>query len=73
MTPERFRQSLTALDLSPVAFASWINANDRMVRRWASGKMVIPDDMSQWLEGLTKYLEQNPLPRLHSARWGRTP
>jgi DNA-binding transcriptional regulator YiaG len=72
MTPERFRQSLELLEFSPRDFAAWVNANDRMVRRWASGAATIPDDMSQWLEGLARYLEVNPRPRMHSAQWGRT-
>ncbi|HTI78963.1 MAG TPA: hypothetical protein VL614_00780 [Acetobacteraceae bacterium] len=66
MTAERFRQALDVLAMNSRDIAGWINADDRTVRRWASGKLDIPQDVSDWLEGLTAYLEQNPRPQLRA-------
>lgn len=66
MTAERFRQALDVLAMNSRDMAGWINADDRTVRRWASGKLDIPQDVSDWLEGLTAYLEQNPRPQLRA-------
>lgn len=62
MTPERFNQCLDALGWSAKELAALLDIDDRNVRRWASGKLDIPDKLAAWLEDVGKYMEDHPPP-----------
>jgi hypothetical protein len=68
MTSAQFQHALDLLGLHPKDFAAWIDCDERMVRRWAVGKMLIPSRVADWLEGLVTYLEQHPRPQLRSGK-----
>jgi hypothetical protein len=60
MTDEQFRDCLDVLQIGTGTMADWLNADDRLVRRWYSGKRAIPTEVSEWIEGLMRYLDQAP-------------
>ena len=62
MTPERFRECLTALCWTQHGFAAVIDVNEREVRRWASGQNPIPLRIAIWLDKLARYHEAYPPP-----------
>lgn len=49
MTPDRLRRLLDLLDWSQRGLAVILDRDDRLVRRWASGKTDIPLDVDAWL------------------------
>jgi DNA-binding transcriptional regulator YiaG len=53
MTANQFRAALGRLNLSQVGAARLLGANDRTVRRWASGERSIPGDVAILLRLLT--------------------
>lgn len=62
MTPDRFRECLTALNWSQRGLALLLDVDDREVRRWAAGKYEIPSRIAAWLEKLGAFHIENPPP-----------
>lgn len=60
MTSNRFQEALDLLGWSPREFSEWIDCDVRMVRNWASGRMLIPVLVADWVEKLASHLEQRP-------------
>lgn len=71
MTPNRFRDCLTALSWTQRGLAAILDCNDRVVRRWASGEADIPASVAAWLETLAQAHDAIPPPqgwkRRHTA------
>jgi hypothetical protein len=59
MTPERYRELLQALNLGHREMAAILEIDQRTSRRFASGKMSVPERIAGWLEGV---LKTRPLP-----------
>lgn len=62
MTPDRFRECLTALHWSQRGLAALLDVDERQVRRWAAGA-TIPPPVAAWLELLAAFHERHPPPR----------
>lgn len=60
MSPERFREVCKPLVLTYAALAFHLGCDDRLVRRWASGKVGVPADVAAWLEALVVVWETRP-------------
>lgn len=69
MTPDRFRELLTALDWSQRGIARLLNRHEGTVRQWARGTVEIPEDVAIWVEVLGRHHLQNPPPP-NNAREG---
>ncbi len=49
MTPEEYRETLAALELSQLGAARLLGVNDRTARRWALGEAEIPPPAARFL------------------------
>jgi len=61
MTPDAFRAELTRLGLSQVKAGKVLGADERTVRRWASGVVQIPRSVALLLPRLTRSEVEKPL------------
>jgi hypothetical protein len=50
MTPERFREAIETVGLTPLSAHLFFGVNDRLVRRWMSGEYDIPRTVELLLE-----------------------
>ena len=66
MTPLEFRQLLHGLGLAYRQFSDLCGNSDRTIRRWASGRLDIPEDVSRLLLGLDGSVTQAVSTRLHN-------
>ncbi len=62
MSPDRFRDCLAALRWSQRGLAEVLETHERTVRRWATGDVIIPSNVAQWLEDLADAHLARPLP-----------
>lgn len=62
MTPERFKECMAILHLSPFDLSQIIDRDRRRIRRWAAGAIAIPDDVAMWLDGWARYAAEHPPP-----------
>lgn len=62
MTPNEFRECLALLRWSQRGLADILGIHDTAVRRWASGKNEIPENVSAWLKIITANIKVMPLP-----------
>ena len=63
MTPDRFRECLTALHWTQRGLARILDRPEGTVRQWARGAVRIPEDVKHWLEYLTFHHKALPAPR----------
>jgi DNA-binding transcriptional regulator YiaG len=54
VTATEFRAALATLGKSQVGFAVMVGANERTVRRWASGDQIIPQWVPLLVETMTE-------------------
>ena len=64
MTPTRLREALAALHWSQRGLAAILDIDERQVRRWAAGAYPMPAQIAAWLEGMARYAESHPAPKL---------
>ena len=57
MRPERFRQCVGLLRMTYRELAFFMDLDERMVRRMASGEQVVFADLARWLELGARILE----------------
>lgn len=50
MTPDRYREILELLDITQVGAGKFFGVDERTSRRWARGKLEIPDSVAMLLE-----------------------
>jgi ribosome-binding protein aMBF1 (putative translation factor) len=62
MTPDAFRAALDMIGWSQRGLADHLACDDRMVRRWASGEMTVPEPIGRWLARLAKAHAAAPAP-----------
>jgi hypothetical protein len=62
MTPERFRECMDILNLGNHHLTTWLDVDDRRVRRWKDGKREVPPEFAEWLEALMTFWETHPMP-----------
>lgn len=62
MTPDRLRTILGALGWSQTGLANRLGVNPLLVRRWASGRVIVPLNVDGWLEFVVTGIETAPLP-----------
>jgi DNA-binding transcriptional regulator YdaS (Cro superfamily) len=68
MTPERFRACMHTIGFSNGQFAKLLGrADDRRVRRWASGERAVPAEVAEWIEGAARYFTAHPPPQMRGA------
>ena len=60
MTAARFRDVAALLLLSSRDLADALRCDDRLVRRWASGKVAVPPEVGAWLEALAAVWATRP-------------
>ncbi|ACI50343.1 conserved hypothetical protein [Gluconacetobacter diazotrophicus PA1 5] len=65
MTPTRLRECLVLVRWSQRGLAAALDADERLVRRWASGDADIPEAVAEWIEGLAQAHASLPAP----GRW----
>jgi hypothetical protein len=70
MTPTRYRECLAALELSQRGLAPYLECSDRLTRAWATGAVVIPEPISEWLEAWVRNRIEHPDP-LPPSDWRR--
>lgn len=64
MTPTQIRAALDACRLGQREFANtWLDYDERTVRRWCAGDTPIPQDVAKWLGALAAWHRANPPPR----------
>ena len=66
MTPLEFRQLLHGLGLAYRQFSDLCGNSDRTIRRWASGRLDIPEDVSSLLLGLDASMTEAVSERLQN-------
>jgi len=54
MTPDRFRECLTALHWTQRGLARILGQPEGLVRQWARGARPVPQDVADWLESFVK-------------------
>jgi len=64
VTPTRLREALAALHWSQRGLAAILDIDERQVRRWAAGTYPVPERIAAWLEGMARYAESHPAPKL---------
>ena len=64
MTPTRLCEALAALYWSQRGLAAALDIDERQVRRWAAGAYPVPVRVAAWLEGMARYAELHPAPKL---------
>jgi hypothetical protein len=65
MTPERFRECMHTLHYTNGQLRDLLGrADDRRIRRWASGERGVPVDVAEWLEGVVRYFRTHPPPQM---------
>jgi ribosome-binding protein aMBF1 (putative translation factor) len=62
MTPTRLRECLDLIGWSQRALADTLGLHETRVRRWATGRYPVPDNVAAWLERLAKAHAAHPLP-----------
>ena len=60
MTSHRFRLLLAQNRLRRRTLAGFVHWDERLVRRWASGKVAIPDEVGTWLEAFCAVMGRRP-------------
>ncbi|MDT7952834.1 MAG: hypothetical protein RQ966_15125 [Acetobacteraceae bacterium] len=63
MTADRFRDILDELHWSLRALAEMIGGDERNVRRWARGRLSVPEPVAEWLEIRLAAHRAHPPPR----------
>jgi hypothetical protein len=64
MTPEEIRAALEICRLGQREIANtWLDYDERTVRRWCAGDYPIPPDVAKWLSGLAAWHKANPPPK----------
>ena len=63
MTPDRYREVLGLLRMNPTGLSLLIDCDERLARRWASGRVPIPAELAAWLEDAAALYERLPIPK----------
>lgn len=69
MSPTRLRECLFLLGWSQRSLAKTLGWSDRTGAQWASGAMIIPPNVAEWLEIRAQHAERYPPP----VREGKEP
>ena len=70
MTPIRYREALGLLGINPAGLSLMLDCDERLARRWASGRVPIPDALAAWLEEAADLYARMPVPQ---PEWNRRP
>lgn len=62
MTPDRFREVLDLMGTTQRGLADLMNWDERLVRRWAAGKVPVAPEVATWLEAQAKLMVEAPQP-----------
>lgn len=62
MTPERFSECLDHIGWSMRGVAYMLDLHETRLRRWASGRYPVPEEIGSWLEKLAQAHERHPMP-----------
>lgn len=57
MTCEEFKKCLVAIGWSGHNLARALTTDERLVRRWAAGRVAIPQNVAEWLRTLRSHHE----------------
>lgn len=66
MEPNEFLDCIDTLNWSVCGLARRLNVDENRVRRWASGRYQVPEELAVWLNRLVDTLQRYPAPILHS-------
>ena len=54
MTPTEFRRAMETIGWTQRGLATLLGVHETRTRRWASGAILIPEDIAKWLAGLAR-------------------